>query len=201
VTSAPVAQERDVCGSVERDHGLRPAVEGRARSPASKTAALQPALPPTAQRSLTADSEAPVAPVWNHRAMAEEDFAIVRRLLEGFNRGANLAELEELDDDIEYVNPSDAMEPGTRHGRAEFQRVLSMLFDSFDDLHIEVERVLDAGPGRVLVLAQFQVRGRGSGVRMDQPQSYLCTLRDGRAVRVEWFWGHEAGLAAAGLDV
>ena len=124
---------------------------------------------------------------------------IVRGLHEAWNRGEDLVELGLIDEDIEYVNPPDAMEPGTRRGRDGWKRAVRMIFESYDDAHIEVERILDAGE-RVVVLATLQVRGRGSGMHMQQPQGYVWTLRDGRAVRFEWFVGHERALAAAGLD-
>ena len=129
-----------------------------------------------------------------------EDFEIVRRLIDAFNRGDDLRDVPEMSDDIEYVNPPDAMEPGTRRGREDFRHAVRMISDSWGETRIEIDRMLDAGPGRVLVLGRFHTRGRESGVRMDQAQSYLWTVRDGCAVRVEWFWGHEAGLRAAGLE-
>ena len=128
-----------------------------------------------------------------------DNVEIVRGLHEAWNRGEDLIELGLIDEDIEYVNQPDAMEPGTRRGRDGWQRAVGMIFESYEDAHIEVERILDAGE-RVVVLATFQVRGRGSGVRVRQAQGYVWTLRDGRAVRLEWYFGHERALAAAGLD-
>jgi uncharacterized protein len=124
---------------------------------------------------------------------------IVRGLHEAWNHGEDLVELGVIDEDIEYVNPPDAMEPGTRRGREGWTRAMGMILESYDDAHIEVERILDAGQ-RVVVLATFQVRGRGSGVPMERQQGYVWTLRDGRAVRFEWYFGHERALAAAGLE-
>jgi ketosteroid isomerase-like protein len=128
-----------------------------------------------------------------------ENVDIVRGLHEAWNRGEDLIALGLIDEDIEYVNPPDALEPGTRRGREGWNRAVGMIFESYDDAHIEVERILDAGE-RVVVLARFRVRGRGSGVSMERQQGYVWTLREGRAVRFEWYFGHEQALAAAGLE-
>jgi ketosteroid isomerase-like protein len=124
----------------------------------------------------------------------------VREIVDAFNRGEDLVALGVIDEDFEYVSPPDAMEPGTRRGWSGWNEALRGIFESFDEIRLETEEVRELGPDRLLLLGRLVVRGRGSGVGMDSAQSYLWTFRDGRALRMEWFWGHEAGLAAAGLD-
>jgi hypothetical protein len=41
--------------------------------------------------------------------------------------------------------------------------------------------------------------GPGSGMEQRQPQGYVWTLRNGRAVRFEWFNSHAEALEAVGL--
>ena len=50
------------------------------------------------------------------RAMSEENVAIVRRIYANWAHGSSPAESNLLHPDIEWVNPSDAVEPGTRAG-------------------------------------------------------------------------------------
>jgi ketosteroid isomerase-like protein len=129
-----------------------------------------------------------------------ENVELVRHIHAVWNRGEDLREVGLISEDIEYVNPDDAMEPGTRHGREGWGRAMRMVFESYDEARIDVERILEVPPDRVLVLATFSVYGRGSRVPVEGPQGYLWTLRDGQAVRFQWFTGHEPALAAAGLD-
>ncbi len=123
----------------------------------------------------------------------------VGELVDAFNRGEDLVALGAIADDFEYVNPPDAIESGTRRGQDGWTTAIGVVFEPYDDVQVEVDDLLDAGPGRVLILGRLVVRGRGSGMRMDRELSYLWTFRDGVATRMEWFWGHEAGLRAAGL--
>lgn len=48
--------------------------------------------------------------------MSEENVAIVRRIYANWAPGSSPAESNLLHPDIEWVNPSDAVEPGTRAG-------------------------------------------------------------------------------------
>jgi ketosteroid isomerase-like protein len=98
--------------------------------------------------------------------------------------------------DVEYVNPSYAVEPGTRRGRASFRAVQ----DTYEDFRVAIERYIDAGGDDVLVLGRYTASGRGSGVRLEGEQGYLWTVRDGQALRFRWFSSHREAFEAAGLD-
>jgi ketosteroid isomerase-like protein len=59
--------------------------------------------------------------------------------------------------------------------------------------------VLDLGD-RVLNLGFWHIRGRVSGVPLDQELAQLVTLRDGLVIRDQTFWSWEEGLRAARLE-
>jgi ketosteroid isomerase-like protein len=71
-------------------------------------------------------------------------------------------------------------------GKAAFEEAAASITRAFDEVSFEDTEVIDAGD-RVLVLSTFVVHGRGSGVTHRQPQGYVWTLRNGKAVRLEWF--------------
>lgn len=98
-------------------------------------------------------------------------------------------------EDVEYVNPPDAVEGGVRRGRAAFRG----LSDVYADVTIEPEKYIEAGDD-VVVVAHVTGRGRGSGVDIDWHHGYIWTIRDGKAVRFRWFNRPEEALEAAGLD-
>jgi ketosteroid isomerase-like protein len=92
------------------------------------------------------------------------------------------------------VNPSYAVEPGVRRGRASSKVVR----ETYEDFMISIDRVIDAGDD-VLVLAHYTASGRGSGVPLEGEHGYVWTVRDGLAVRFQWFQSHQEAREAAGL--
>ncbi len=95
---------------------------------------------------------------------------------------------------IEYVNPPDAVEAGTRHGRGALGKVREV----YPDFRVEPERFVDAGDD-VVVIGIAQGTG-ASGIRAESRQGYVWTVREGLAVRFRWFRGPKAALEAVGLE-
>jgi ketosteroid isomerase-like protein len=125
--------------------------------------------------------------------MSRENVDLVRRIYDAWDRQESARDF--ISEDVEYVNPSYAVEPGTRHGRASFRVVR----DTYEDFMLTVERCLDAGD-EVVVLARYTATGRVSGVPIEGEHGYVWTVRDGLAVRFRWFQSHREALEAAGLD-
>jgi ketosteroid isomerase-like protein len=103
-----------------------------------------------------------------------------------------------LDPEIEWVNPPDAVEPGTRRGIDAFGTAVDTLADTFEGVHAQIEEILDLGE-RVVVLATLHGHGRGSGADIERRQGYIWTFRDGKAIRFEWFTDPDEALRAAGV--
>ena len=97
-------------------------------------------------------------------------------------------------DDVEYVNPPYAVEPGSRRGRKSF----AIVRDTYEDFSLEVERYVDGGDD-VVVLARYTASGRGSGVPVGGEHVYVWTVRGGQAVRFRWFQSHAEAFEAVGL--
>jgi ketosteroid isomerase-like protein len=101
--------------------------------------------------------------------------------------------------DIEYVDPAEAVDPGTRRGRAEVGRALRRARQSFPSYEHELDEVFDRGDA---VVAAVTFRGggrRGSQSEIVERRAHTWTLREGRIVRFEWGRDLEAALQAAGL--
>jgi uncharacterized protein len=118
--------------------------------------------------------------------VAGENIEIVRRLYRAFNERDTETTRELMDPEVEWVNPDDAIEPGTRHGFGEYQDALRNLRQTFDQMELEVERIEESGD-RVATALTIRARGRASGLETTTRQGGLWTLRQGRAVRYEWF--------------
>lgn len=124
--------------------------------------------------------------------MSQENLELVRRIYDAWDRNESARDF--IAADLEYVNPSYAVEPGTRHGR----KSLALVRGTYEDFAIEVERLIDAGDD-IVVLARFTGSGAGSGVPVAGEHGYVWTIRGGLAVRFQWFQSHREALAAAGL--
>ena len=96
-------------------------------------------------------------------------------------------------EDVEYVNPHDAIEPGVLRGRKSFARIR----DAYDDVRVVPERYIEAGDDDVVVIAKLEVGTRG--LHTETTQGYVWTVRDGQAIRFRWFNDPAEALAAAGL--
>jgi uncharacterized protein len=122
---------------------------------------------------------------------------VVRRIYSAWAVGDIPGPLEFFHDDVEYVNPAGAIEPGTRTGIAEFTRATEKLLDAWELWHADAEE-LKAEGDRVAVLVRYRARGRGSGAEVEGRESALLTLRDGKVVRYEWFHGEADAFEALG---
>jgi len=130
--------------------------------------------------------------------MSQENVEVVRRIYASWTPGSSPAESNVLDPDIEWVNPSDALEPGTRAGIGAFTSITEGLDDTISDLRMDVEQFIDAGD-RVVVIATMRGRGSASGVAIERRHGSVWTIRNGKAVRFQWFYEPDEALEAGGL--
>ena len=99
-----------------------------------------------------------------------------------------------IDPELEYVNPSYAVESGTRHGRGALGKVREV----YADFRVEPERLVDAGEDVVVIGI---ARGMSaSGVEAQWRQGYVWTVRDGKAIRFRWFNDPNEALKAVGFE-
>lgn len=123
--------------------------------------------------------------------MSQENVELVRRIYELWNSSESAADL--IDPELEYVNPSYAVESGTRHSRDTLQKIREV----YPDFRVEPERFVDAGEDVVVIGI---ARGTSdSGLEARWRQGYVWTIRDGRAVRFRWFNQPAEALEAVGL--
>lgn len=126
--------------------------------------------------------------------MSTENVDVVKHIYDAWSREESARDF--IAEDLEYVNPSYAVESGTRRGR----KSLSLVKETYRDYKQQVERIIDAGGDEVVVLASYTASGRGSGVPVSGEQGYVWTVRDAHAVRFQWFQSHQEALTAAGLE-
>jgi ketosteroid isomerase-like protein len=129
--------------------------------------------------------------------MSQENVNSLRWILQQLFGGRRIRP-ELLAEDAEWVNPHDAIEPGTRRGAGCFNAAITAVFDTWDDVRFDTERLIDSGED-IVVLGRLCGRVDGAGMEIGSPHGQIWTFRDGRAVRMRWFNSHQETLEAAGL--
>ena len=104
---------------------------------------------------------------------------------------------ELLADDAEWVNPHDAVEPGTRRGADEFNKAIASVFSTWDDVHFDTDRVVDNGD-QVIALGSLHGHLHASGMVVSAEHGQIWTFRDGRVRRMQWFNTHRETMEATG---
>ncbi|MBA2764880.1 MAG: nuclear transport factor 2 family protein [Thermoleophilaceae bacterium] len=132
--------------------------------------------------------------------MSRENIETVRGLYEVWNGpGPPERLLRLMAPNVEYVNPSNAVEPGIRRGHEGVLEALASLDAAFDEYGHESEALVDLGD-RVLAWVIFRARATTGELRYEQAEAQIWTLRDGLITRLEWFHDRAEALKTAGLS-
>ena len=118
---------------------------------------------------------------------------LVRGAYEAFSRGEFDAVVNLLHPDVEWVPPSDSVEPLPLRGRDAVREYLAP--NVFEDQTAEPVEVVEEG-NRVLVAAHVRARASGSGIELDQIVYHLYTIENGLAVRFSAHVDRNEALAA-----
>src|SRR5918992_552805 len=91
-----------------------------------------------------------------------------------------------LADEAEWVNPGDAVEPGTRRGADSFLEAIASVFEGWEESIFDIERVVDRGED-VIALGELRTRGRATGIESTNQHGEIWTFRNGKVARMSWF--------------
>src|SRR5918999_5326002 len=104
-----------------------------------------------------------------------------------------------LTEEAEWVNPDDAVEPGTRRGADSFLEAIAGVFEGWEESVFEIERVIESGED-VVALGRIRTRGRATGLEAASPHGEIWTFDEAKVARMRWFNTYAETLAAVGLD-
>jgi ketosteroid isomerase-like protein len=130
--------------------------------------------------------------------MSQENVEIVRGIYAAWRQTGLWAASGDLDPAIEWVNPDNAVEPGTRRGVDAFEAAWSSVEASFETVEFDSGDFLDGGDD-VVFITIMRARGQGSGADVEHPQGHVWTIKKGKAVRMRWFHQPHLALDAVGL--
>ena len=136
--------------------------------------------------------------------MQEQNIEIVRRI---YTEGLIDRDPKRLVDhfasaDIEYVDPPDDVDPGSRHGRTEVMLALRRARQSFYAYEHEIQELFDGGD-TVVAAVSFHATVRRNGSKLQdiqEEEAHIWTLREGKVVRFENGRDLKEALGAAGLS-
>jgi uncharacterized protein len=123
----------------------------------------------------------------------------VRVFTEHTNRTGGEPLWELLDPEIEWIVDPTALLAGTFRGHEGVKEFFEHLRESFDEIHIELDELIDAGDS-VVLLARNRNRGRSSGLTVEQPTGWVIEVRGGQIVKSRLYFRPAEALEAAGLS-
>jgi ketosteroid isomerase-like protein len=123
--------------------------------------------------------------------------AALRRAYDAFNRGDIPATLEQMDPDIEWIEPPEFPGGGSYRGHAGMSLYLTQSRAAWADVRSEPEKFIAAGD-RVVVLVHARVRAKDSDVWSDVRLADVYTFRNGKAVRMQAFADRQDALRSVG---
>jgi ketosteroid isomerase-like protein len=135
--------------------------------------------------------------------MSKENVAVVRRLYEAAARRDNATIYSLYDPEIEWdaSRTSRGVVTGrVVHGHDGLQKWLREWYGAWENIHDDLEELIEAGEHDVISVMTQRGRGRASGVDVADRLATIWTIRDGRIIRVAWFPTREEALDAAGLS-
>lgn len=133
--------------------------------------------------------------------MSEENVETVRRIYAEWERGNFFGDPDLFDPDIHVVWVDAILVPeGETHGLRQLSETMMPFLEAWDDARATAQKILDAGGDDVLALVVWQGRGRRSGVPVEQHQTSVWTVVEGRITRLVNYGDPAKGLKAAGFS-
>ena len=85
-------------------------------------------------------------------------------------------------------------------GRDEILAAAEDWLEAGEDWRVAVEQVSPAGEGQALAVLRVSIRGKGSGVPVEQRLYTLITVRGSKVIRIADYTDRAAAFEAAGLE-
>jgi ketosteroid isomerase-like protein len=123
---------------------------------------------------------------------------VVRRTSEAWEAGDAEAALALLDDDIEWHPASDEPETRVLRGKQAVADWLVQWMTAFEDFRAEALEFIDGGDC-VVVPMRISGRLRGSGAEVENDETNVYWVRNGKIAEVREYRKLREALAAAGL--
>jgi ketosteroid isomerase-like protein len=132
--------------------------------------------------------------------MTQSNAELVRAAFQLWNGRDHDAVLEQIDPEVEiHVVSAQIFGGAPFHGHDGYRDWIATMEDSFEVWQIHPEVFREHGD-TVVVLGHMHMRGRGSGVELDQKTGWVVEIHEGKMTRFQAFLSHEQALAAGGIS-
>ncbi len=126
---------------------------------------------------------------------------MVRSMLATLNESGVEAALDQIHPDFEGVTPPElSPEPDTYRGHEGIRRYFAGFEGVMDEVRWEADELMEAPNDRVVAGIRLLTRSVATGLELELPVWQVCTVRDGKVLRIEGFAEREDALRAAGLE-
>ncbi len=134
--------------------------------------------------------------------MSQENVELVRSALEAYIAGERDVSADFYAEDIE-VCPDASRFPQAEpfRGRENYKRFLADIDQGWEggSSLSEIKELFPVGD-RVVARGEWGGTGEASGIDMRSSLTSISTVRDGRIIKIEFFFDHAEALEAAGLE-
>jgi ketosteroid isomerase-like protein len=137
----------------------------------------------------------------SEEATSRENVELVRSSIEAYSAGDRDAYLAFFAEDVE-VCPDVSRFPDAEpfRGRLEFRRFVADIDEGWEGgASAGIIREIFPVGDRVMARADWVGRGRASGIELRSSLTSINTVRDGRIVKIEYFFDHAQALETLGL--
>ena len=124
---------------------------------------------------------------------------LARRIYDAIVAGDLAKAMAGAADEIEWRNPAEAVEPGTRRGTTAFADALGALLAQFDYERLEILDSVEHGDA-LAVRLRVVATGRASGARIDEVFGQVFRFDGERVTAFEWSPDPSAALKAVHAD-
>jgi ketosteroid isomerase-like protein len=116
-----------------------------------------------------------------------------------FNSGDKEPSLDNWHEDAEYVASSDDPDSDIHRGIEAIREQFARWVEAYPDLRVEPLEVKSNGD-MIFVWVRFIGHGAASGLPIDMELAHVCTVRDGKTIRLVEYTDQQDGLKAVGLE-
>jgi ketosteroid isomerase-like protein len=132
--------------------------------------------------------------------VSRQDLEVVRSMLATLNESGVEAALDQIHPDFEGVTPPElSPEPDTYRGHEGIRRYFAGFEGVMDEVRWEADELMEAPNDRVVAGIRLLTRSVATELELELPVWQVCTVRDGKVLRIEGFAEREDALRAAGL--
>jgi ketosteroid isomerase-like protein len=132
--------------------------------------------------------------------MSQDNLDAIRRCLDAFNRRDKAAWIAVCDPEIENFPAREWPEGAPIRGAEAIWEFFVKANEAWEEGSYEWGEPIDAGSDKVVAHQSAELQGKTSGAVIAWSYWVVCTFRNGRVLRFEWFADRAEALEAAGLS-